>query len=96
MVAYGHIIPKLSVNIKNVQIALITGLGTRIIKSKRKEEIKVNNMFEEMGKANIRAFCDKLEDKVLNHTPDVIAECPLLETTTVINIIRELRKEMAE
>lgn len=31
MVAYGHIIPKLSVNIKNVQIALITGLGTRII-----------------------------------------------------------------
>ena len=65
-------------------------------KSKRKEEIKVNNMFEEMGKANIRAFCDKLEDKVLNHTPDVIAECPLLETTTVINIIRELRKEMAE
>jgi len=29
-------------------------------KSKRKEEIKVNNMFEEMGKANIRAFCDKL------------------------------------
>lgn len=53
-------------------------------------------MFEEMGKANIRAFCDKLEDKVLNHTPDVIAECPLLETTTVINIIRELRKEMAE
>ena len=23
----------------------------------------MNNMFEEMGKANIRAFCDKLEDK---------------------------------
>lgn len=31
MVAYGHIIPKLSVNIENLQIALITGLGTRII-----------------------------------------------------------------
>lgn len=31
MVVYGHIIPKLSVNIENVQIALITGLGTRII-----------------------------------------------------------------
>lgn len=56
----------------------------------------MNNMFEEMGKANIRAFCDKLEDKVLNHTPDVVAESPLLEVATVINIIRELRKEMAE
>lgn len=51
-------------------------------------------MFEEMCKANIRAFCDKLEDEVLNHTPDVIAEKPLLETATVIDIIRELRKEM--
>lgn len=56
----------------------------------------MNNMFEEMGKANIRAFCDKLEDKVLNHIPDVVAESPLLEVATVINIIRELRKEMAE
>ena len=56
----------------------------------------MNNMFEEMCKANIRAFCDKLEDEVLNHTPDVIAEKPLLETATVIDIIRELRKEMAE
>lgn len=56
----------------------------------------MNNMFEEMGKANIRAFCDKLEDKVLDHTPDVVAENPLLEVATVINIIRELRKEMAE
>ena len=53
-------------------------------------------MFEEMGKANIRAFCDKMEDKVLDHTPDVVAESPLLEVSTVINIIRELRKEMAE
>ena len=56
----------------------------------------MNNMFEEMGKANIRAFCDKMEDKVLDHTPDVVAESPLLEVSTVINIIRELRKEMAE
>ena len=31
MVAYGHIIPKLNVNIENVQIALITGLSARII-----------------------------------------------------------------
>lgn len=59
-------------------------------------EVREMNKFEEMGKANIKAFCDKLEDEVLNHTPDVIAEKPLLETATVIDIIRELRKEMAE
>lgn len=64
------------------------------------------NRFEEMGKANIRAYAEKLKEKILNHTPDIVTEIkcsdgqyrnrPLLDMATVIKIVDDLKKEMTE
>lgn len=64
------------------------------------------NRFEEMGKANIRAYVENLKKGILNHAPDIVTEIkcpdgqyrnrPLLDIATVIEIVDELKKEMAD
>lgn len=70
-----------------------------------KLEVKMNG-FEEMGKANIRAYAERLKEEILSHAPDIVTEIkcpdgqyrnrPLLDAATVVEIIDELKKEMAE
>lgn len=64
------------------------------------------NKFEEMGKANIRAYAERLKEEILNHAPDIVTtiKCPddryrnrpLLDMATVVEIIDDLKKKMAE
>lgn len=61
---------------------------------------------EEMGKANIRAYAETLKEEILSHAPDIVTEIkcpdcqyrnrPLLDTATVIEIIDDLKKKMAQ
>lgn len=61
---------------------------------------------EEMGKANIRAYAETLKEEILSHAPDTVTEIkcpdgrdrkrPLLDTATVVEIIDDLKKKMAE
>lgn len=63
------------------------------------------NKYVEMGKANIRDFCEKLRDEILNYKVDLVLEVkcpdgqyrdrPLLDVATVLEIIEDvLKKEM--
>lgn len=64
------------------------------------------NKFEEMGKANIRAYAERLKEEILNHTPDIVTKIkcpddqyrnrPLLDMATVVEIIDDLKKKMVE
>lgn len=63
------------------------------------------NKYEEMGKANVRDFCEKLRGEILSHKVDLVAEIkcpdgqyrnrPLLDVATVLEIMGDvLKKEM--
>ena len=59
-----------------------------------------------MGKANIRAYAATLKEEILSHAPYIVTEIkcpdgqyrnrPLLDTATVIEIIDDLKKKMAQ
>lgn len=63
------------------------------------------NRSEEMEKANIRAYVEKLKNEILNHAPDIVTEikCPdgqyrnrlLLDMATVIEIVDEETQKAA-
>ena len=66
----------------------------------------MDNKCVEMGKANVRDFCDKLREEILCHRVDLVAEVkcpdgqyrnrPLLDMETVLEIIGNvLEKEMS-
>ena len=65
----------------------------------------MDNKYVEMGKANVRDFCDKLRNEILCHKVDLVAEIkypdgqfrnrPLLDVATVLEIMGDLlEKEM--
>lgn len=69
-------------------------------------EVREMNKFEEMGKANIRAYAERLKKEIINHANDIVTEIkcpdgqyrnrPLLDKATVIEIINVLENEIAE
>ena len=66
----------------------------------------MNNKYVEMGKANVRDFCEKLREEILSSKVDLVAEVkcpdgqyrnrPLLDVATVLEIMGNvLEKEMS-
>ena len=64
------------------------------------------NKYEEMGKANINEFCERLRDRLLNCKVDLVAEVkcpdgqyrnrPLLDVATALEVMRTVQMEMTE
>jgi len=59
-----------------------------------------------MSKSNYEKYAEILKEEILNHVPDIVTEIkcpdgqyrnrPLLDMATVVEIIDDLKKKMAE
>ena len=62
--------------------------------------------YEEMGKANINAFCERLTEALLRGRVDLVAEIkcedgiyrnrPLIDVATALATMEDVRKEMTK